>query len=323
MSMVQAIPAFAQQSDGWRRVGDPLPAQPQQQQQQPQYQQQPPYQQQPQQQPQYQQQAQQQQLPPEAPPPNPQIRVPAGTWITVRVNQPLSSDHNQPGDAFTATLAQPVVAEGRVIARRGQTVAGRVVEVQKAGYVKGTSRLGIELTELSLVDGQQLPIRTQLAERQGPTTVGRDAAAVGTATGVGALIGAAADGGFGAGMGAIAGAGASIIGVLVTRGAPTVVYPETLLTFRLEEPLLVSTERSYQAFQPATQDAYEQPNNYRVAAPPPAPRPYPYYYAGGYPPYGYGYGYYPPYPAYFGPSVFFYSGPRYRYYGRGYGYRRW
>jgi hypothetical protein len=308
MSLVQAIPAFAQQSEGWRRVGDPRPTQPQQQ-QQPQYQQQP--------------QAQQQQLPPEAPPPDAQLRVPAGTWITVRVNQPLSSDRNQPGDAFTATLAQPIVAEGRVIARRGQTVGGRVVEVQKAGHVKGTSRLGIELTELSLVDGQQLPIRTQLALRQGPTSVGRDAAAIGTATGVGALIGAAADGGFGAGMGAIAGAGASVIGVLVTRGAPAVVYPEMLLTFRLEEPLVVSTERSYQAFQPATQDAYEQPNTYRVAPPPVAPRPYPYYYAGGYAPYGY----YPPYPAYFGPyigtSVFFYSGPRYRYYGRGYGYRRW
>ena len=35
--------------------------------------------------------------------------MPAGTWITVRVNQPISSDHNQQGDPFTATLAQPLV----------------------------------------------------------------------------------------------------------------------------------------------------------------------------------------------------------------------
>src|SRR4051812_4280373 len=62
--------------------------------------------------------------------------VPAGIWITIRVNEPLSSDRNQPGDTFTATLAQPLVANGRVIARRGQTVAGVVVEARKAGNVK-------------------------------------------------------------------------------------------------------------------------------------------------------------------------------------------
>src|SRR5437660_682238 len=99
------------------------------------------------------------------PPPPAQLSVPAGAWITVRVNQPLSSDHNQPGDSFTATLVQPLVANGRVIARRGQTVAGRVAEAQKAGHVKGTSRLGLQLTELSLVDGQQVPLRTQLIDR--------------------------------------------------------------------------------------------------------------------------------------------------------------
>src|SRR4030095_265556 len=75
-----------------------------------------------------------------------ELTIPGGSWITVRVNEPLSSDHSQPGDAFTATLAEPVVANGRVLARRGQTVAGVVVEAQKAGHVKGTSRLGIELT---------------------------------------------------------------------------------------------------------------------------------------------------------------------------------
>lgn len=48
----------------------------------------------------------------------------AGTWVTIRVDQPLSSDHNQPGDAFTGTLTQPLVVNGVVIARRGQTVGG-------------------------------------------------------------------------------------------------------------------------------------------------------------------------------------------------------
>ena len=235
-----------------------------------------------------------------------QLTLPAGSWITIRVDQPLSSDHNQPGDAFAGTLVQPLVVNGIVIARRGQTVGGRVAEAQKAGRAKGTSRLGLEVTEISLVDGLQMPVRTQLVERRGTTSVGRDAAAVGTATGVGAAIGAAADGGFGAGMGAIAGAAASTIGVLVTRGNPTVVYPESVLTFRLEEPVTISTERAVEAFQPVGQADYDRPA-YRPGLPP-APYPPPYYA-----------GYYPPF--FYGPGLFFYSGPRF-FYGRGL-YRRW
>ena len=47
----------------------------------------------------------QQQAPPAPAAPQPgTLTLPAGTLITVRLNQPLSSDHNQPGDGFTAVL---------------------------------------------------------------------------------------------------------------------------------------------------------------------------------------------------------------------------
>src|SRR5690242_5476184 len=51
-------------------------------------------------------------MPPEfAPPPGmavPQtLTIPAGTVITVRLNDWLSSDHSQTGDAFGATLSRP------------------------------------------------------------------------------------------------------------------------------------------------------------------------------------------------------------------------
>lgn len=264
--------------------------------------------------------------PMDGPPPPAQLTLAAGSWITVRVNQPLSSDRNQPGDSFTATLAQPLIANGFVIARRGQTVAGRVAEAIKAGHVKGTSRLGLQLTELSIVDGQQIPLRTQLVDRRGDTSIGRDVGAVATTTGVGAAIGAAADGGFGAGMGAIAGAGASIIGVLVTRGRATEVYPEMTLTFRLEAPVSISTERSEQAFQTVGQEDYEQRGLDRQRQPQLRPRPSLYgggYYGPGY--YGPGYGPYLYSPFFYGPSISFYAGRGFYgrgFYGRGYG-RRW
>ena len=48
--------------------------------------------------------------------------------------------------------------------------------------------------------------------------------------------------------GEAASAAAGIIGVLLTRGRPTVIYPESVLTFRLEAPVAFSTDRAPQAF---------------------------------------------------------------------------
>ena len=64
-----------------------------------------------------------------------QLTLQAGTYVTVRVDQYLSSNKNFAGDGFTATLTQPLVVDGLVVAQRGQTLGGRVADVQKAGRV--------------------------------------------------------------------------------------------------------------------------------------------------------------------------------------------
>ena len=150
-----------------------------------------------------------------------------GTFVTVRVDQFISSDKNKEGDGFAATLARPLVADGVIIAQRGQTVGGRVAEAKKAGRVVGVSHLAVQLTTLTLVDGQQVPVDTELTSFKGPTSNGRDAAAMASTTVMGAAIGAAADWGPGAAIGAGAGLLAGAVGVLVTRGHPTVIYPES------------------------------------------------------------------------------------------------
>jgi hypothetical protein len=232
----------------------------------------------------------------------------------VRVNEPISSDHAQTGDTFTATLAEPLIVNGLVIARRGQLVTGVVAEAQKAGRVEGVSKLRLELTGIQLADGRQIQVKSRLLERRGNTSVGRDAAAIGATTATGAAIGAAVNGGVGAGVGAAAGVVASTIGVLLTRGRPTVVYPEQPLTFGLEAPVTVETS---QAFQPASPQDYNAAGlrapGYGPAYGRPGPAPY-YGYAPAPYPYPYPYAYYP-YP-YWGPS--FYIGI-----GRGWGGRRW
>src|SRR5579871_5974748 len=245
-----------------------------------------------------------------APPPRTAAPVPAqvtirpGTYVTVRVDQPLSSDRNQQGDPFSATLVRPVVVDGIVVAQSGQLVSGRVVEAQKAGRVEGVSRLRVQLTELGLVDGQQVPIQTELINRTGPTSTGRDAAAIGGTTALGAAIGAGA------------GAAAGIIGVLLTRGQPTIIYPESVLTFRIDSPVTIATDRAPEAFRYVDSTDYNRPY---AQGPPPARPPAPYYGAAPYPyayPYPYPYAY--AYPYYYGPSFAFYYGRGFygpRYYG--------
>jgi hypothetical protein len=244
------------------------------------------------------------------------VAIKPGTFLTIRVDQPLSSDHNQQNDFFSATLVQPVVVDGVVVAQRGQPVTGRVAEAKKAGRVEGTSRLALQLTGITLADGTQANVQTQLFQRNGSTSIGNDVGAVATTTGVGAAIGAAADWGRGAAIGAGAGAAAGVIGVLLTRGRPTVVYPETLLTFRVEKEVIVDLTRAPQAFRYVGPDEYDRPVQTTVMRRPPPPRPYyspyPYYYPGYYP------GYYG-YPYAFGPSF----GVVIRGGGWGYGGRRY
>ena len=252
------------------------------------------------------------------------LTIPAGKFINVRVDQPLSSDRNQQGDYFSATLMDPIVVDGIVVAQRGQRVSGRVVEVDKGGRASGVARLGLEITELTAVDGQQLPVQTQFISRNAPSTVGRDAGVVAGTTALGAAIGAAAGWGTGAAIGAGAGAAAGIAGVLLTRGAPAVVFPETPLTFRIQQAVNVNTERAPQTFQPVNPYEYQQQPVLQSGpiAPVPGPAPYPYYGA----PYPYPYAYAYPYP-YWGPTFGVVIGPRFyggRYYHRGgfWGYRR-
>ena len=207
------------------------------------------------------------------------LTVPVGTVITVQVRDPLSSDRNRPGDGFLAALEQPLVYQGWVMARRGQTVIGRVVSAQSAGRVHGVSQLAVELTEMVLVDGQQLPIRTQLLESYGTASRTEDAGVIAAGTGIGAVIGGVAAGGKGAAIGTAAGAAAAVAGVLSTRGRPTEIYPETLLTFRLDAPLTVSTDRSQQAFLPVTSADYSTQPTLRVRTPQRRAYPPPVYYA--------------------------------------------
>jgi hypothetical protein len=220
------------------------------------------------------------------------LTLPAGTIVRIRVDDWISSDRNLEGDSFSASLDQPIIVNGWVVARRGQAQTGRVSAIKKGGH-GGTSQLGVDLPNLTLVDGQQAALQTQLFQTSAGSSQDRNVAAVGTTTGIGAIIGAIAGGGTGAAIGAGLGATAGIIGVMSVPGKPAVIPPETVLSFRLQAPVMISTANSQFAFQPVTQsdlDSRSARNRPRMVRPVPPPPPY-----YGYP-YGYPYDYATPYP---------------------------
>jgi hypothetical protein len=158
----------------------------------------------------------------------------------VRLNDALSTDHNQAGDAFSATLDHPLIVDGLVIAERGSRLEGKVVSSEKAGRVKGVSELSIELVRLTTSDGQRVDLHTEPWAKSGPTSKKEDAAKVGGGAALGAIIGAIAGGGRGAAIGAGVGGAAGAGGTMATRGKAVVLPVETRISFRLHEPVTIT-----------------------------------------------------------------------------------
>jgi hypothetical protein len=170
------------------------------------------------------------------------VTLPAGTTITVRVNERISTDTNYAGDTFTASLDRPLVIDGFIIADRGARVTGKVLQADRAGRVKGLSNLSLALTQIHTTDGQTVNIETTPWTKEGSTSKKRDAAEVAGGAALGAIIGAIAGGGKGAAIGAGAGGAAGTGAVLTTRGKAAEVPAETRVTFALSNNVPV-TER--------------------------------------------------------------------------------
>jgi len=168
------------------------------------------------------------------------VTLAEGTTLAVRVGETLNSEKNESGDSWSGTLAEPVVINGLVIAERGSRVQGRVVDVKRAGRVKGVAQMSVELTRFETADGQRIPVRTSAFSAHGKDETKKDVGKVAIASGIGAAIGAIAGGGKGAGIGAGVGAGAGRGVVLATRGGPAVIATETLIKFRVDEPVTIT-----------------------------------------------------------------------------------
>jgi hypothetical protein len=163
------------------------------------------------------------------------VTIPSGTVLNVRLRQLISTDRQSVGDPFAATLDQPIVIDGFVIADKGSNVRGKISSLDAPGRVKGRAAISLELTEINTTDGQRVDIHTDTYRNEATSGKKGDATKVGAGAVIGAVIGAIAGGGKGAAIGAGVGGAAGGGAVLATKGEDVRLTSETMLTFRLTQ----------------------------------------------------------------------------------------
>jgi len=174
--------------------------------------------------------------PPEQKPKPQPIIVPAGTALTVTVDQALSSKNSQSGQSFLATLAQPVTVHGKTAIPKGSSVTGTVVTAKEKGKIKGEGQLSLVLASIT-IRGKNYPIQTGALDSTVKGKGKRTAATTGGGAAGGALIGGIAGGGKGAGIGALVGGVGGLVGGALTGNKQVEIPAETALTFTLSNPL--------------------------------------------------------------------------------------
>ena len=180
------------------------------------------------------------QAPPPSPPPQ-KVMVPAGTQLTIRLNETLDSERNQIGDAFHASLSAPIMINGETVIPSGAEVTGRVADVKSAGRFAGNSLLTLELTSLS-VNGRTYNIQTNQWSREGKGEGKNTATKVGGGTVAGAVLGGIIGGGKGAAIGAATGAGAGTGVAASKKGQQIKLAPEAVLNFQIINPITVTPQ---------------------------------------------------------------------------------
>lgn len=166
--------------------------------------------------------------------------IPSGTSFAVRANQTIET--SQAGGVFAAEIAQDIEnSRGELLVPKGSPAELQVVQVTSGGTV-GTPTMELALRSLT-VNGTRYNVMSGTETARGDEGLGanrRTAIMTGGGALLGTLIGAAAGGGSGAAIGAAVGAAGGAAAQVLTRGEQIKVPAETVMTFRLDQPLQLS-----------------------------------------------------------------------------------
>lgn len=181
--------------------------------------------------------------PPPPPPPPQKVTVPAGTVLQVRTVEGLSSETSHENDTWHGTLNADIMVDDQTVIPAGAEVDGRVMEAHAATHYSGGASLVLGLEKVSF-NGKTYQIATDTWQKKADTRGKNTAEKVGGGAAVGAILGGIFGGGKGAAIGATAGAGAGAGANTITKGQKVELRPETLVSFRLENPISVMPSAS-------------------------------------------------------------------------------
>jgi hypothetical protein len=118
----------------------------------------------------------------------PDVMVPAGVEVAVRLAQSVSSGSSRPGDAVYASVVEPVRVGEQVVIDAGSTLTGSVVAAAPAKRMGGQASLAVEFHTLRLGSGEQVAMQASI-QRAARSQTRKDAATIGGAAAGGALLG--------------------------------------------------------------------------------------------------------------------------------------
>jgi hypothetical protein len=156
--------------------------------------------------------------------------LPPGTTIKIRMIDKLSSEENQVGDTFRATLEESIQVSGKSLYPKGADVIGRVANLHASGRLSEPGELDLVLATVS--SGRQATsLSVQPLVIKGESHTKSNATKIGGGAALGAVIGAVAGGGKGAAIGTAAGAAAGTGAAAATGKKAVRVESEAVLTF--------------------------------------------------------------------------------------------
>ena len=164
------------------------------------------------------------------------VVIPDGTALRIRIDQHISTKTSEDGDRFSGTIVQPVSVNGTAVIPAGSIAHGQVVAAERGGRFKGRPELKLTLVALD-VNGRHYNLDTSSVVRTQNGKGKRTAAFIGGGAGAGMLIGGVASGGVGLLVGGLTGAAAGTMGAAFTGHRDIDIPAETVMTFRLDQPI--------------------------------------------------------------------------------------
>ncbi|MGI9103933.1 MAG: hypothetical protein ACR2IF_15950 [Terriglobales bacterium] len=168
------------------------------------------------------------------------VTIPAGTQLQIRTDENITADQNSVGKVYAAEIANDLMdPNGRVIAAKGSPAQLTIADVTASNAGVGSHQVALALQSIT-VNGRTMNVQSNQQTVSGDRGIGknkRTGEMVGGGAVLGTVIGAVAGGAKGAIIGAIAGAGAGGAAQVLTRGSEVKVPAETVLTFKLDQPV--------------------------------------------------------------------------------------